>query len=82
MFDGGGNLSSPLLYNTENINNKIAADTKITNMELNDFQAKFLISIISHIPKIAKTVNRTTEIANNIETPFLNIFLSLRFIQI
>ena len=57
---------------------KIAAETKITMIELNDFHAKFLMSIISHIPKIANMVNNTTEKANNIEIPFLNITLIFR----
>lgn len=34
LLGGGGvKLSSPLLYSTENINNKIAAETNITKIE-------------------------------------------------
>lgn len=72
MF-GGGRLSSSDLYKTEKINKRIAADTKITKMELNDFHAKFSMSIIPQMPKIANTVNNTTENASKIDIPFLNI---------
>ena len=56
---------------------KIAAETKITKIDVNDFHAKFLISIISQIPNIAKTVNNSTDKASKIEIPFLNIVFSL-----
>ncbi len=79
---GGGKESSPLLYNTENINNIIAADTNMTKIEYNDFEAMCLISIMSHMPKIANIVKNNVKLANNIEIPFLNIILKFLFIQI
>ena len=84
LGDGGGgeNLSSPLLYSTENINNKIAADTNITNIEYNDLDAICFTSIISQIPKIASTVKNSVNVANKIEMPFLNIIVVFWFIQI
>lgn len=79
LFGGGGGvkLSSPLLYKTENINNKIAADTNITNIEYSDLEAMCFTSITSQIPKIAKTVKNNVNTANNMEIPFLNIIVNL-----
>jgi len=48
---------------------------KMIKTELNDFQAKFLISMIPQIPKIARIVNSTTESASKIEMARLNILL-------
>jgi len=81
LFGGGGGvkLSSPLLYNTENINSNIAAETKITNIEYKDFDAIFFTSITSHIPKIASTVKNSVNVANSIDIPFLNIIVVFYF---
>lgn len=72
---GGGKLSSPLLYITENINRIIAEEIKITKIEYKDFQAIFFTSIISQIPSIASIVKNKVNVANNIEMPFRNIVL-------
>jgi hypothetical protein len=79
---GGGKVSSPVLYNTENINSKIAAETNITNIEYKDFEATCSMSMISQIPKIANTVKNSVIIANKIEMPFLNIIIRFLFNQI
>ncbi len=75
-FGGGGIVSSPGLYITENIKRIIADATKITNIEYSDFHAIFFTSMISQIPKIAKTAKNRVKIANSTEMPFLNIILS------
>lgn len=74
-------LSLPL-YSTEKINSNIAADTNITSIEYKDFDAIFFTSMMSQIPRIAKTVKNSVKAASNIEIPFLNIILIFRYIQI
>lgn len=80
---GGGSLcSSPLLYKTENMKSRIAADTKITSIEYSDLEAMCFTSIMSQIPRIANTVKKIVNIASKIEMPFLNIVVVFWFIQI
>lgn len=74
-------MSSPLLYNTENIKSNIAAETKITSIEYNDFDAIFFTLITSHIPKIASTVKNSVNAANSIDIPFLNIIVVFLFLS-
>ena len=70
-------LSLSSLYNTEKINNKIAADANNVKIEYKEFLKICSTFIRSHMPRRDSAVKNKVRTANNTEMIFLNMVYCL-----